>query len=314
MNSVQQARPRLSPYIPLALGVFCLVVSPLLVRLAECPGTVFAFYRTGFGALILTPWVLFRKEDRIYRANRKLLLFPILGGIATGLDLCFWNTGLAYTTVANATLMSNTAPIWVVLAAWIFFKQRFKPTFWVGLGLTLAGAVIVLGYNFLYHPQFSKGDLLGLGSGFFYAGYYLATQEGRKHLPTATYLWIISLVAMLTTAGVSLTLKYPLFGYSPSTLVYCLISAVITQVVGYLSIAYALGHLPASVVSPTLILQPVLSALIAIPLFGEVLQPLQWAGTGIVLGGIYLINQSQASSSLLPDSPLLDATDSVSRS
>jgi drug/metabolite transporter (DMT)-like permease len=261
--------------------------------MAKAPGTVFGFYRTGIGALLLTPWIFIRKEDHVYHTNLTLLIFPLLGGVATALDLCFWNTGLAYTTVANATLMSNTAPIWVVLAAWIFFKQKFKPSFWVGLSLTAVGAVIVLGYNFLYHPQFSKGDFMGMASGFFYAGYYLATQEGRKHLNTASYLWVVMITAMFTTGAISLALGYKLFGYPLQTLVCFVIAGVVTQLIGYLSIAYALGRLPASVVSPTLILQPIISALIAIPLFGEYLQPLQWIGTIVVLAGIYLINLTQ---------------------
>jgi drug/metabolite transporter (DMT)-like permease len=66
-----------------------------------------------------------------------------------------------------------------------------------------------------------------------------------------------------------------------------------------MSLAYALGHLPASVVSPTMILQPVVTTLLAVPLLGEI--PSAWQGIGgvIALIGIYVVNQSHQRSSLV---------------
>jgi drug/metabolite transporter (DMT)-like permease len=59
-----------------------------------------------------------------------------------------------------------------------------------------------------------------------------------------------------------------------------------------MALAYALGHLPASIVAPTMVLQPVVTTLIAIPLLNEI--PNVWQGLGgiIALIGIYIINQN----------------------
>ncbi|MCI0478640.1 MAG: DMT family transporter, partial [Anaerolineales bacterium] len=70
--------------------------------------------------------------------------------------------------------------------------------------------------------------------------------------------------------------------------------AIVSQMIGYLSISYALGHLPASVVSPTLIGQPILTAILAIPLLGEIPNTTQWLGGAIALAGIYIVNQAHA--------------------
>lgn len=86
----------------------------------------------------------------------------------------------------------------------------------------------------------------------------------------------------------------PLLGYDAPTWRIFLATALVSQIFGYLMIAYALGHLPASAVSPTMVLQPVLSALLAVPFLGEILSPLQWLGALAVVGGIYLINNRQA--------------------
>jgi drug/metabolite transporter (DMT)-like permease len=68
---------------------------------------------------------------------------------------------------------------------------------------------------------------------------------------------------------------------------------LVSQVGGYLSIGYALGHLPASIVAPTLIGQPVVTALLAFPLLGEALRTQQWIGGLVVLLGIYLVHRSR---------------------
>ena len=71
-------------------------------------------------------------------------------------------------------------------------------------------------------------------------------------------------------------------------------AALISQVGGYLSINYALGHLPASVVSTTLLTQPVLTAILAVPLLGEGIGWGQVAGGAIVLAGIWLVHRQRS--------------------
>jgi drug/metabolite transporter (DMT)-like permease len=65
-------------------------------------------------------------------------------------------------------------------------------------------------------------------------------------------------------------------------------------VTGWLAINYALGHLPAAVVSPTLLAQPVLTAIIAVPLLGQAMGPQQILGGAVALSGIYLLNRGFA--------------------
>jgi drug/metabolite transporter (DMT)-like permease len=67
---------------------------------------------------------------------------------------------------------------------------------------------------------------------------------------------------------------------------------VISQTIGYISISYALGHLPAHVVSPTMVGQPIMTTLLAIPLLGEIPNLIQILGGLIALTGIYIVNQS----------------------
>ena len=140
------------------------------------------------------------------------------------------------------------------------------------------------------------GDLLAIAAGVFYAGYFIVTERGRQKLDTLSYVWLVDLIAAITLLLITLGMKMPLTGYPTQSWRAFLGAALVSQVGGYLSIGYALGHLPASIVSPTLIGQPVVTALLAIPLLGEALRTEQALGGIVVLAGIYLVHRSREGS------------------
>jgi drug/metabolite transporter (DMT)-like permease len=283
----------LLPYLALVSGIVCLSFSAMFVRWAEAPGPVVAFYRMGIATLALAP--LFWRQQ--LHLKRKLTLglwvFPLLGGVFTSLDHAFWSSSLSFTTAANATLLGNTAPLWVALASWLIFRERLKRQFWIGLFFTLGGAVIVLGSDFLRHPSFGIGDLLASTAGFFYGCYFIVTQRGRQRWDTLSYVWLVSLVSAAGLVIINLGLGNALTGYPALSYLAFSGAALVSQVGGYFSIGYALGHLPASVVSPSLIVQPLLTALLAIPLLGEGLRIEQGLGGILVLLGVFLIHRSR---------------------
>ena len=206
--------------------------------------------------------------------------FAALGGAALCFDLALWNTSVLYTSAANATLLANTAPLWVAIAAAVFFKERLSLRFWTGLLLVLSGAAAVLGADFLRDFHLGLGDLMAITAGVFYAGYYLATQAGRRHLPSLPYVAAAGVTATILLLGIVLLMGLPLTGYPLQTFAAFAALGLVTQVLGYVSVGYALGHLPASLVAPTMVGQPVMTALLAIPLLGESLSPVQWIGGG----------------------------------
>ena len=164
----------------------------------------------------------------------------------------------------------------------------------LSLALTLAGAAAVLGSDFMSQMTLGWGDMLAISSGIFYAGYFLATQRGRQYLDTLSYIWIVGVFSSLTLLVICLVLRLPLTGYPTQTYLAFIGAAVIPQLGGYLSVGYAQGHLPASVVSPTMIGQPVMTALLAIPLLGETLHGYQVLGGLVVLAGIYMVHRSRS--------------------
>lgn len=283
------------PYLALALGILALGFSAIFVSWANAPGPVFGMYRIGLSTIFLIPFVIFRKRTKTL-ISASILLFPFLGGIFTALDHGVWNTAVIYTSAANATLLGNTAPLWVALFAWLVWREKLKFAFWIGLVLTLAGAAFVLGSDFLRQSTFGLGDLLAITAGIFYAGYFLVTQKARVHWHTLPYIWIVGLVASLSLLTTNLVSGLPVSGYSSQTYLAFLGAALVSHTGGYLAVAYALGHLPASLVAPSMIGQPVVTALLAIPLLGENLQASQVVGGAAVLIGIYLVHTSREKS------------------
>lgn len=299
----EPTRTNLLPYLALATGILALSFSAMFVRWADAPGPITGLYRVFLASLILTPFFLY-KCRRDCKLKNSSIIFPLAGGLFTAGDFALWNTSVNYTTAANATLLGNTAPLWVALGAWLLFRERLSTRFWLGLGLALAGATLILGTDFLLHPRLGMGDLMAIGTGVFYAGYMLTTQRSRQHFSPLTHLWLVGLSASFGLLLINLVLKNPISGYSLQTWAVFFAAALISQIAGYMSLAYALGHLPASIVSPTMVGQPIVTAVLAVPLLGEIPTVLQFIGGATALAGIYIVNQahnkSQKTSKPLP--------------
>jgi drug/metabolite transporter (DMT)-like permease len=290
----------LMAYLALGVGIVSLSFSAMFVRWANAPGPITAFYRLFFSIFLLLPFFLPRLKTNhsIWSAS---IIFPLLAGIFTAFDLALWTASLAYTTASNATLLGNTSPLWVALGAWLILKQKLSAGFWRGLSIALMGAVLIMGTDLVLHPRFGVGDAMALFTGFFYGGYFLFTQKSRTTFDPVVHIFFVGVGASLSLFIINLILGYPFFGFDRSTWLIFLASALVSQLIGYMSLAYALGHLPASVVSPTMILQPVVTTLLAIPLLAEVPTPWQGLGGAIALVGIYLVNQSHLKSQ--PETP-----------
>jgi len=284
-------RTDLLPYFALGVGILALSFSAMFVRWANAPGPITGLYRVFLSSLLLTPFFIYncRKDCKISKSN---IIFPILGGLFTAGDFALWNTAVNYTTAANATLLGNTAPLWVALGAWLLFRERLSTRFWLGLGLALAGATLILGTDFLLHPRLGIGDLMAIGTGVFYAGYMLVTQRSRQHFNPLTHLWLMGISASFGLLAINLALGNPITGYSNQSWLIFFAAAIVSQIGGYMSLTYALGHLPASVVSPTMIGQPIVTAILAIPLLGEIPNGLQTLGGIVALAGIYIVNRA----------------------
>jgi drug/metabolite transporter (DMT)-like permease len=265
-------------------------MSGIFVKWAGAPGSVSGFYRMIIAAaLFALPFSLEVRRRPIQSA--RAIGLAVLAGLLFAGDLAFWNTAVLLTSAGNATFLGNTAPVWVGLGALLIFRQKLKPMFWVGLAVALSGAGVMLSGDFGSGANAGLGSLLALIAGVFYAGFFLAAQRAREGLSAFASWWISAAASAVALLGSSLLLGQPLLGYSLATYTNLVGLALVTQAGAYLLVNYALGHLPAPIVSTTLLLQPIVTTLVGIPLLGEWPTPLDVLGGALVLAGVWVVNR-----------------------
>ncbi len=277
--------------LPLLLcGAVAIAFAPIFVRLSELGPTATAFHRLFLALPVL--WLWNAADQARDRAPRPLGRADVLGLVIVGLffagDLAFWHWSIRYTTVANATLLANFAPVFVALAGWAMFGERFSRTFLIGMATALAGACVLMGRSVTLSPTNLLGDALGLVTAMFYAGYIVCVGRLRARLSTATIMagsGLVTCAALLPVAVVSgeSLVAESLYGW-----LVLLGLALVSHCGGQGLIAYALAHLPAAFSSVSLLLQPAVAAGLAWLLLGEALGPYQGLGAVLVLTGIYL--------------------------
>ncbi|MGB2626898.1 MAG: DMT family transporter [Candidatus Acidiferrum sp.] len=271
-------------YLALIAAILCIGWSAIFVRWTDIPGSVSAFYRMLIPAAILLPTFFIGKNDQ--PLSRRSVGIIALGGIFFAGDLALYNSSILRTTAANATLLGNNSPIFVGLLTWLVFRRRPQASFWLGLVMAVSGSLVILRSDLLRHTQFGSGDAMAVGAAAFFAMYLLATEEVRTTTGTVQFLRL----AMISTTVALLVINVALgnsFRVSGARTWGALIGlGLISQLAGYLALTYALGHLPATVTSVSLLTQGPLTALLAALLLRESLSGAQIAGGILVLIGV----------------------------
>lgn len=245
-----------------------------------------AFWRV---SLALLPFLLIsrvtRQRDETPSGLRDYF-FLLLPGVFLAVDLAAWHLSLHMTSVANATLLANLAPVFVTLGSWLIFRTRITPIFLTGLALALAGVIVLKGGPAAIGGGQLAGDATAIVAAIFYAGYMLSLGHVRSRFSTLRIMvWTTfsAAVCMLPLAFFFEGSMIPLtlFGWA-----MVLGLAFISHVGGQGLVTYALAYLPTAFSSLTLLLQPVVAAILAWILLGEPVGAMQAVGGLIVLSGI----------------------------
>ena len=288
--STVSTQNRRRAYLVLAFSLIGMGFSGIFVSLAGAPGAVSAFYRMAVAAVVLTiPY--FHGVRQTGQPGRREVLIALLAGLFFAGDLFFWNTGILISGARNKEVLGKRPHFFVKVTALPSKASWPGRMFWVGLMVAISGAAVILGVDAL--NDVGLGTFFGILSGMFYSGYFLVVQRSRQRLNTLTSFWLSAVGSALGLALIAWVLGQPLTGYSNMTYLYMIALSLVVQVGGQMGVSYALGYLPASIVSPTLLMQPVLTGLLAVPILGEKLTLVQVAGGVVVLAGIYIVHRSR---------------------
>jgi len=158
----------------LIVGAFAIGFGPIFVRSSEVGPTATAFWRVVLAVPVFWLGMNFEGQKRavsIPSAPSRIYLWLGLAGLFYAADLAVWHWSLTLTSVANATLLTNFAPIFVTLGSWLIWRQRFSRTFILGMVVAILGAAMLIGQSFGLSLQHLLGDSLGLISALFYGSY-----------------------------------------------------------------------------------------------------------------------------------------------
>jgi drug/metabolite transporter (DMT)-like permease len=280
------------PLIVVVVGAIAISLAGILVRLSEVGPAATGFYRFLFALPLLWLWMSAanrrRNRERDGPPDGRAFRLIALGGLFLGLDLVVWNWAIHLSSVSNATLLGNAAPIWVALAGWLFFRERFTGSFLGGLALAIVGIGLLLGGSFSLSIDHAVGDMLGVVAGALWGAYIMTIGRLRGRVPIATIMFWGSLVSCPVLLVAALLLGEELWPHSGNGWLDLLGLALICQVAGQSMVAWALAHLPSSFAAVALLVNPVSATILAWAILSEPAGPQQIVGGIIVLTGILL--------------------------
>jgi drug/metabolite transporter (DMT)-like permease len=282
-------------------GIAGISFAAIFVRLAlPAPPVVTGFYRMLFATGAMAAWALVATRSRAHGMERRTALAALASGACFGTDLALWNTAIVQTSVATATLLVNTTPLYVGLYARVVLGERLSPRFALGALLALAGAGLLLGIS-RDDLERTQGALLALIAALFYTGYLLFMKAARVRADAAPALLLSSLGATGVLGLYGVAGGLPFHGFPSNSWAAMLGAAVVSQLGGVFAIVWALRYLPATVASVALLAQPVGTALLGWWILGEALTLPQAAGGVAVLVGITLASRGTVASEARSD-------------
>ncbi|NVJ98856.1 MAG: DMT family transporter [Alphaproteobacteria bacterium] len=281
-----------------AAGISC---AAIFVRLSDVSPSASAFWRLALATPFLIAFHLIQSRIDLSAPRKEIdkqqLSWIGVVGALFAIELFVWHWSIAQTTVANATLLANMATIFAAIYGFLLFGERINRRFIAGMILALVGAGVLIGQNVELNPAYLSGDMLGILTATFYAAYIVAAARARKHISLSL---LMAGTALVSTALLAIPLAFtddPVLPQSMEGWLPLVGLALIAQVLGQSLIVYGLAHVPATLGALSLLLQPVLSAVLAWWIFGEALGPLHLVGGSAVLAGIWVARSSKAAGS-----------------
>jgi len=287
MQSKPVIQPAVNPYLLLTIGVVAVSFSALLVRMTDAAPAIIAFYRLLFTCVLLAPLAI-RNRAEFKMINAKDLWLCGLSGLFLSFHFVFWFASLGWTSVSSAALMVNIHPLIVVTAGWVFMGERFKHTALPWAGVALAGMAVLSWGDLQVTGSAITGNLYAASGALMIAGYYLIGRQVRSRVGLSVYSILVYGTSMTLLFIYNIAVANPLAGYASIDWLAFVALAVIPTLFGHTFLNWSLKFLPAGAVSVSVLGEPVIASLLAIPLLKEVPGSLQLAGGIMVIGGIWM--------------------------
>ena len=277
--------------IILAIGVLMTSTSAIFIRLsfaiAGHSGIAFSLFlaaaRLIVTAILLIPsWRNFKAKTYSPQAY----YYAIAAGICLAFHFATWISSLSFTSIAAATTLVTTNPIWVALLSWLWWRE--KPHRWVIAGIIIAllgGVLIAFGDSNASqnHSNPLFGDALALVGSWLASLYLLFGREAQKQgLGIGQYILIAYTTAALCLLPLPLFSAQGYWDYPPLVYLYIVLMAIFPQIIGHTSINWSINWISPTIVTLAILFEPLGSSFLGWLIFQEI-PPLTVLGGGLIL-------------------------------
>jgi drug/metabolite transporter (DMT)-like permease len=272
----------------LIIGVIAVSFAAVLIRLADAPPLVIAAYRLCLASLILAPLVSMRSWQEIRRLQRKDLILAMVSGAFLALHFFLWITSLSYTSVATSVVLVTITPIFVAVASYLLFRERLTRQVIAGIVVCLVGAVLIGYGNWQIGTESLYGGVLALLGALAVAGYLIIGRRLRQEISLLSYAFLVyGSAAVILMVAVFIS-DYPIFDYSGDTYVMLVLLAVVPQLIGHMSLVWALRFVSATLVTVAILGEPIGATILAFVILDEIPTWSEIVGGVLILAGIFV--------------------------
>jgi drug/metabolite transporter (DMT)-like permease len=231
-----------------------------------------------------------RKDWPAIRAHwRTMLLLGITGGT---IFTAGQYIGLQYTTALNVSVLNSLAPVFMLVAAAILFRDFMSPRQLFGVAVSLAGVLVIITrgeFAALAQFRFNAGDIIIVANMAVWA-IYAACLRMKPTIHWTSFLLVFAAVSAVFTLPFWAweAAQGIVFHWTWLTLFSVLYVATFPSM-----IAFAMWNRGAELIGsnragPFLHLIPVYSAVLAVVLLGETLGLFHVVGFALILAGVWL--------------------------
>lgn len=255
------------------------------------------FYRQLITALCVV-LLIFLMDRTAFRIKREdLWVFIVLGVSKATMDFMFIGSQM-YIPLSLASALQMTAPLFVILIMWLFFKNRITKVKWLSVAACLIGVMLMAGVVPDSFVGAHVGIIAGLIGAVAVAVYMLVSKhllnKGYSVMTVLLYAFVIGLVCVTPFTDVPDTFEKVSMG---GEIVWYLmgLGIVCTMVPYYLNIVGVkyLNTVTASVIQTTEIIS---SAVAGAFLFGESIGLIDIVGMVLIFASVFLIGSDERAS------------------
>lgn len=296
--STQRAGPPLIELALLGVAIVAVSTSAPLIRWAAGPALAIAFWRNALSLPVLGLWVLARREERavwLARSADERRLSMISGGLLAA-HFATWIPSLSFTSVASSVALVATQPVWAALIAHRRGEHVARGT-WLGIGMAMAGAVVLTGVDVSISARALTGDLLALLGGMLAAAYVTVGADVRRTVSTGVYALSCYTTAAAALLVVSLVSGQSLWGYSAGTWWAIAGLVVGAQLLGHTLVNRVLSSISPTIVSVAILFEILGASVIARVAFGETPPAGAWPAALLIAAGVVTVVRSDQDAS-----------------